>query len=154
MKILGTHVMYCGRRQLFGWDTHRLPCFRLIKYHNVRLQRHSSFGKDRHRHWRQCWHRSCSSCSSSFPAFTELTVVTQATAVLFAKAGSNVILVARRAEALKSVTEACRAAHKASGLSQGGNFASVQLDVGDVKRVTQFWDLVPSDLRNVDILGQ
>ncbi|KAK0450843.1 hypothetical protein EV421DRAFT_2076323 [Armillaria borealis] len=75
-----------------------------------------------------------------------------ATAVLFAKGGSNVILVARRADALKKVADACTAAHKESGLQQGGKIASVQLDVSDKAQVATLWDKVPQDLRNVDIL--
>ncbi|KAF9451045.1 NAD(P)-binding protein [Macrolepiota fuliginosa MF-IS2] len=81
-----------------------------------------------------------------------------ATAVLFAKvvdkrrAGSNVILVARRLEILKQVAEQCVAAHKESGLAQGGKFTSIQLDVSDKAQVAGFWDKVPNDLRNIDIL--
>ncbi|KIK59905.1 hypothetical protein GYMLUDRAFT_60004 [Collybiopsis luxurians FD-317 M1] len=81
-----------------------------------------------------------------------------ATALLFAKhlchlkGGSNVILVARRAEAIKSVAEACASAFKESGLKQGGKFAAIQLDVSDKAQVASFWDKVPADLRNVDIL--
>ncbi|KAF9053656.1 NAD(P)-binding protein [Hymenopellis radicata] len=75
-----------------------------------------------------------------------------ATAILFAKGGSNVILVARRAEALKKVNDACVSAHKESGLQQGGKFSSVQLDVSDKAQIATFWDKVPADLRNVDVL--
>ncbi|KAJ3517146.1 hypothetical protein NLJ89_g684 [Agrocybe chaxingu] len=75
-----------------------------------------------------------------------------ATAVLFAKGGANVILLARRADALAKVTEACVDAHKQSGLQQGGKFASVQLDVSDLDQVTALWSKVPQELRDVDIL--
>ncbi|KAI0709127.1 NAD-P-binding protein [Earliella scabrosa] len=75
-----------------------------------------------------------------------------ATAILFAKGGSNVILCARRVDALKSVAEACAAAHKESGLQQGGKFATIQLDVADKKQVASLLDQIPQDLRNVDIL--
>ncbi|KIY69971.1 NAD(P)-binding protein, partial [Cylindrobasidium torrendii FP15055 ss-10] len=75
-----------------------------------------------------------------------------ATAILFAKGGANVILVARRLEALKQVTEACTAAFKEAGVAQGGKFAAVQLDVSDRNQVATLWDKVPSDLRDVDIL--
>ncbi|KAF8894596.1 hypothetical protein BD779DRAFT_1619632 [Infundibulicybe gibba] len=75
-----------------------------------------------------------------------------ATAVLFAKGGANVILLARRADALKTISEACTAAHRESGLKQGGRFASVQLDVSDKSQVAGLWDKVPSELRDVDIL--
>ncbi|PPQ78080.1 hypothetical protein CVT25_015614 [Psilocybe cyanescens] len=75
-----------------------------------------------------------------------------ATAVLFAKGGANVILLARRAEALAKVAEACAAAHKESGLHQGGRFAAVQLDVSDKKQIADLWTKVPQELRDVDIL--
>ncbi|KAF5381006.1 hypothetical protein D9615_003935 [Tricholomella constricta] len=75
-----------------------------------------------------------------------------ATAILFAKGGANVILVARRADALKTVSDACVAAHKESGLQQGGKFASVQLDVSDKTQVAALWDKVPQDLQDVDVL--
>lgn len=70
------------------------------------------------------------------------------------QAGSNVILSARRADALKSVTEACVAAHKESGLQAGGKFAAVTLDVGDKQQVSSFLERVPDDLRKIDILGK
>ncbi|KAK1232229.1 hypothetical protein PQX77_004603 [Marasmius sp. AFHP31] len=75
-----------------------------------------------------------------------------AAAVLFAKAGSNVILAARRAQVLKEVAEKCTAAHKESGLNVGGKFATVQLDVSDKAQVASFWDKVPQDLKDVDVL--
>uniref|UniRef100_A0A0W0F916 NAD(P)-binding protein n=1 Tax=Moniliophthora roreri TaxID=221103 RepID=A0A0W0F916_MONRR len=75
-----------------------------------------------------------------------------ATAILFAKAGSNVILAARRIDALKKVAEQCVAAHKESGLNVGGKFATVQLDVSDKAQVAGLWDKIPQDLRDVDIL--
>jgi 3-hydroxy acid dehydrogenase/malonic semialdehyde reductase len=75
-----------------------------------------------------------------------------ATAILFAKGGSNLILLARRADALKSVSEACAVAHKESGVQQGGKVAVVQLDVSDKTQVSRLWQKVPPELRNVDIL--
>ncbi|KAF9805508.1 hypothetical protein IEO21_09021 [Rhodonia placenta] len=75
-----------------------------------------------------------------------------ATALLFAKGGSNVILCARRTEALKKVAEACTAAHKESGLQQGGKFATVQCDVSDTKQVATLFDKIPPELHNIDIL--
>jgi len=75
-----------------------------------------------------------------------------ATAVLFAKAGSNVILAARRLDALKAVAEKCTAAHKEGGSQSGGKFAVVQLDVADKKQVAKLFDQIPEDLRQVDIL--
>ncbi|KAJ7285854.1 hypothetical protein C8J57DRAFT_1286007 [Mycena rebaudengoi] len=75
-----------------------------------------------------------------------------ATAILFAKAGSNVILCARREDALKKVQQSCIDAHKASGLKEGGEFAHVLLDVADKASVAALWSKVPASLRNVDIL--
>lgn len=75
-----------------------------------------------------------------------------ATAILFAKAGCNLILTARRADALKVVAGACSEAHKEAGVRQGGKFAVVQLDVSDTKAVASFFDNVPDDLKKVDIL--
>jgi 3-hydroxy acid dehydrogenase/malonic semialdehyde reductase len=75
-----------------------------------------------------------------------------ATAVLFAKGGANVILVARRLDALKNVTDACQNAFKESGLNQGGKFAAVQVDVSDKAQVASLWSKVPAELRDVDIL--
>ena len=69
------------------------------------------------------------------------------------QAGSNVVLVARREEILKQVVDKCSAAYKESGLSQGGKFAAIQLDVSDKAQVAGFWDQIPNDLRDVDILG-
>ena len=71
----------------------------------------------------------------------------------FHQGGANVILVARRAEALKSVTDACHAAHKESRMTRGGKFIGVQIDVADKSQVTGLWEKVPQDLRNVDVLG-
>ncbi|TFK29922.1 short-chain dehydrogenase [Coprinopsis marcescibilis] len=75
-----------------------------------------------------------------------------ATAVLFAKGGANVILLARRADALAKVKEQCVQAHQASGLKEGGQFATVSLDVSDKTQIASLWDKIPAELRNVDIL--
>ena len=57
-------------------------------------------------------------------------------------------------EALKAVSEACVAAHKESGVQQGGKFATVQLDVSDKQQVASLLDRIPQDLREIDILGE
>ncbi|KAG6866900.1 hypothetical protein C0991_003815 [Blastosporella zonata] len=75
-----------------------------------------------------------------------------ATAILFAKGGANVILVARRADALKTVNDACIAAHRDSGVQQGGKFASVVADVSDKSQVASLFDTIPQDLQDVDVL--
>lgn len=77
-----------------------------------------------------------------------------ATAILFARAGSNVILTARREEALKEVAAACTAAHQESKFESGvgGKFATVSLDVSDKAAIGKLWEKVPSELREVDVL--
>lgn len=72
---------------------------------------------------------------------------------MHSQAGSNLILVARRADALKSVSEACAAAHKSSGVKSGGQFVTVQLDVSDRAAVAKLFDNVPENLKKVDVLG-
>jgi NADP-dependent 3-hydroxy acid dehydrogenase YdfG len=64
-----------------------------------------------------------------------------------------VILLARRADALASVKEACAAVHKESGVKSGGQFAAIVLDIANRQAVSSLWDKVPKELRNVDILG-
>ncbi|KAF8212256.1 hypothetical protein K438DRAFT_1903031 [Mycena galopus ATCC 62051] len=71
---------------------------------------------------------------------------------LIVQAGSNVLLLARREDALKSVQQACVTAHKESGLAEGGRFAAITLDVSDKAAIASLWSKVPSDLRKVDIL--
>lgn len=68
--------------------------------------------------------------------------------------GANVILLARRVDALAKVAEACKEAHKESGIQQGGKFASIQLDVSDKEQIASLWSKVPAELRDVDILGK
>jgi len=75
-----------------------------------------------------------------------------ATAVLFAKGGSNVILAARRVDALQKVADQCTTAYRESGLQHGGKFATVQLDVSDRSQIDGLLEKVPADLREIDIL--
>ncbi|KAF8559560.1 NAD(P)-binding protein [Imleria badia] len=76
----------------------------------------------------------------------------KATAVLFAKGGANIILTARRADALQTVAEQCAAAHKAAGVQQGGSFVPIALDVSDKNQIASFLEKVPDKLRNIDVL--
>jgi len=73
-------------------------------------------------------------------------------ALLFAKAGSNLILLARRQDKLTAVAEACTAAHKAAGLTAGGKIATIVLDVSDRKAVEGLKAQIPEGLKDVDIL--
>ena len=69
------------------------------------------------------------------------------------QAGANVILTARRKEALEGVLEKVKVAYKESGAQAGGKFAAITLDVSKRDEVAAFWSKVPDELRNVDILG-
>ena len=68
--------------------------------------------------------------------------------------GSNVILTARRADALQTVADKCTAAHREAGLQQGGRFVAIQLDVSDRSQISGFLEKIPADLREVDVLGE
>lgn len=52
------------------------------------------------------------------------------TAELFAKAGCNLILLARRAEKLAQVKQRCEDANKLGGSGKGGNVLTLTVDVG------------------------
>jgi len=71
---------------------------------------------------------------------------------LFAKAGSNLILLARRTDALNTVANACIDARKQFGTQQGGKIATLQIDVSDKVQVASAMDKIPEDLRAIDIL--
>ncbi|KIJ17393.1 hypothetical protein PAXINDRAFT_73466 [Paxillus involutus ATCC 200175] len=75
-----------------------------------------------------------------------------ATAVLFAKGGANVILTARRIDALTKVAEECATAHKEAGVQHGGNFVTISLDISDKNQVASFLEKVPTELRDIDVL--
>ena len=51
------------------------------------------------------------------------------TAELFAKAGCNLILLARRAEKLQEVKQRCQAANKLGGSGKGGSVLTLTVDV-------------------------
>lgn len=67
--------------------------------------------------------------------------------LIILKAGSNLILLARRTEALQKVVDAAKAA------SSNVKVAGIQLDVSNKQQVASLWEKVPQELRNVDILG-
>ena len=69
------------------------------------------------------------------------------------QAGANLVLLARREEALKATADQVIAAHKESGAPAGGNVATVTLDVSNREAVKNLWSKVPTDLRKIDILG-
>ncbi|KZO91716.1 NAD-P-binding protein [Calocera viscosa TUFC12733] len=73
-------------------------------------------------------------------------------AILFAKAGANLVLLARRQDKLTSVASAAQAAHKAAGQTKGGKVVTVVLDVSDREGVNALRGKIPSELGQVDIL--
>jgi len=75
-----------------------------------------------------------------------------ATAILFAKGGANLVLLARREDALKKVADACLDAHKSSGIQGGGRVATIQVDVSDKTQVSSVLSKIPDDLKSIDVL--
>ncbi|GAA5935490.1 hypothetical protein JCM10213_004041 [Rhodosporidiobolus nylandii] len=75
-----------------------------------------------------------------------------ATAILLARAGSNLILTARRQAQLDEVAAAAKKAHQEGGVKQGGRFVTLTLDMQDRAAVKGLLDRVPEELRKVDIL--
>ncbi|TNY22175.1 NAD-P-binding protein [Rhodotorula diobovata] len=75
-----------------------------------------------------------------------------ATAILFARAGTNLILTARRQAQLDEVARAAAQAHKEGGTGKGGTFVTLTLDMQDRKAIKGLLDRVPDELRNVDVL--
>jgi len=75
-----------------------------------------------------------------------------ATAVLFAKGGANLVLLARRADPLKKIADACVDAHKGAGIQGGGKVATVQVDVSDKAQVSNVLGKIPDDLKSIDVL--
>ncbi|BGP16402.1 hypothetical protein JCM10213v2_004404 [Rhodosporidiobolus nylandii] len=73
-------------------------------------------------------------------------------AILLARAGSNLILTARRQAQLDEVAAAAKKAHQEGGVKQGGRFVTLTLDMQDRAAVKGLLDRVPEELRKVDIL--
>ena len=63
------------------------------------------------------------------------------------------MLLARRADALKKVADACADAHKGSGIQGGGKVATVQIDVSDKAQVSGVLSKIPDELKSIDVLG-
>jgi len=63
------------------------------------------------------------------------------------------VLLARRADALKQVAEACADAHKVSGIQGGGKVATIQIDVSDKAQVSSVLSKIPDELKLIDVLG-
>ncbi|GAA5946363.1 hypothetical protein JCM3775_004769 [Rhodotorula graminis] len=75
-----------------------------------------------------------------------------ATAILFARAGSNLILTARRQAQLDEVAAAATQAHREGGTGKGGKFVTLTLDMQDRTAIKGLLDRIPDDLKKVDVL--
>ncbi|GAA5948169.1 hypothetical protein JCM3765_007141 [Sporobolomyces pararoseus] len=74
------------------------------------------------------------------------------TAILFARTGANLILTARRQQALDQVAELAKKAHEEGKTGKGGKFVILTLDVSDRNAVKGLLERIPQELRNIDIL--
>ncbi|GAA5889312.1 hypothetical protein JCM16303_000174 [Sporobolomyces ruberrimus] len=74
------------------------------------------------------------------------------TAILFARTGANLILTARRQQALDQVAELAKQAHKEGATGKGGQFVTLTLDVSDRTAVKGLLERIPKELREIDIL--
>ena len=63
------------------------------------------------------------------------------------------MLLARRADALKKVADACTDAHKGTGVQGGGKVATIQIDVSDKAQVSGILSKIPDELKSIDVLG-
>jgi len=75
-----------------------------------------------------------------------------ATAILFAKAGANVIVTARRAEKLAEVKEEALKANKEGGTGKGGRVEAIVLDMQDKQGIESFLVRLPEGLKQIDVL--
>ncbi|KAA1117430.1 hypothetical protein PGT21_007143 [Puccinia graminis f. sp. tritici] len=75
-----------------------------------------------------------------------------ATAILFARAGANLIITARRESVLEQVKQACEKANQDSAVGHGGRVSALVLDMQDPKAIDSFLDRVPSELKKIDVL--
>lgn len=76
-----------------------------------------------------------------------------ATARVFARAGANVVLAARRVDSLKQVEADCATENAAGGSGHGGHYASLALDMRQRAQLDALPDALPEWARNVDVLG-
>ena len=77
----------------------------------------------------------------------------RATAILFARAGANVILTARRKEKLAEAVKECQEANKQGATGKGGKYAAIELDVQKKEDVDALLGKLPDWAKEVDILG-
>ncbi|GAA6001305.1 hypothetical protein JCM10207_006600 [Rhodosporidiobolus poonsookiae] len=75
-----------------------------------------------------------------------------ATAILFARAGANVIITARRQAQLDEVAAAAKKAWEEGATGKGGKVVTLPLDVSDKAAVQGILARIPEDVRKVDVL--
>lgn len=75
-----------------------------------------------------------------------------ASAKMFAEAGANVVLAARRADKLAEVQKACEQANLAGKTGRGGKYAAISLDMRNTEQVGDVLSQLPAWGRDVDIL--
>ena len=76
-----------------------------------------------------------------------------ATAQLFARAGANVVLTARRADALSAVQRQCEEANQQGKTGHGGKYASLSVDMRKRDDLDALLGKLPEWAQNVDVLG-
>ncbi|KDN38700.1 NAD(P)-binding protein [Tilletiaria anomala UBC 951] len=76
----------------------------------------------------------------------------RATAVLFARAGANVVLTARRTEKLDDAVKECEEANKQGASGKGGKYVAVELDVQKRSNLDALIGQLPDWAKQVDIL--
>ncbi|SOV03674.1 probable NADP(+)-dependent dehydrogenase acting on 3-hydroxy acids [Ustilago sp. UG-2017a] len=76
----------------------------------------------------------------------------KATAILFARAGCNVVLTARRPDELSKAATECSLANQQGQTGAGGNFAAIILDMQDRSQLDGLIDSFPDWAKNIDIL--
>ncbi|KAL9940615.1 hypothetical protein V8E36_000103 [Tilletia maclaganii] len=76
----------------------------------------------------------------------------RSTAILYAKAGTNVILTARRKDALEAVKKECEAANAEGQSGKGGKYEVITLDVTKRDEIDALLGKLPDWGRQVDIL--
>ncbi|CEQ39509.1 SPOSA6832_01035 [Sporobolomyces salmonicolor] len=74
------------------------------------------------------------------------------TAILFARAGTNLILTARRQAQLDEVSQLAAKAHLEGGTGKGGQFVTLTLDMQDSAAIKGLLERVPEELRRIDVL--
>lgn len=75
----------------------------------------------------------------------------KATAILFAKAGANLLLLARRKQELEKVKALCEEANKAGASGSGGKVLVVECDMSQRKSIDQALETAKGELDEVEV---